>query len=171
MTRQANARLAGVTFLLYIVAGISSLALGQAKVTAVLGIVTSLSALVLGVTLYAITRDEDRELALIALTCRIVEAIPTDEGKVNAIFFAVASTIFAWLLLKGRLIPISLAWLGVIASPLLLVLLLLQHGGAFGAGATWSSSLTWIIWLPMLVFELWLAFWLIAKGVAPTSSA
>lgn len=166
MTRKANARLAGITFLLYIVAGIANLAIGQSKVTALLTIVTSLCALVLGVTLYAITRDEDPDLALIALTCRVVEAIPTEEGRVNAIFFAVGSTLFAWLLLKGRMIPAALAWLGIIASPLLLVLLLLQHGGLFAAGSSWSSSLTWIIWLPMLVFEVWLAFWLIVRGVA-----
>ena len=30
----------------------------------------------------------------------------------------------------------------------------------------WSSPVTWLVWLPMLVFELALAFWLVVKGVA-----
>jgi hypothetical protein len=46
------------------------------------------------------------------------------------------------------------------------VLLVLRTAGLFGPGATWSSSLTWLTWLPMLVFELMLAAWLIVKGVA-----
>jgi hypothetical protein len=53
----------------------------------------------------------------------------------------------------------------VIASALLVVLLLLRTAGLFGPGANWSSSLTWLTWLPMLVFELTFAVWLIVKGV------
>jgi hypothetical protein len=30
----------------------------------------------------------------------------------------------------------------------------------------WSSSVTWLMSFPMLVFELTLAMWLIVKGVA-----
>ena len=82
------------------------------------------------------------------------------------IFFAVGSTIFCWLLLRGRLIPAALAVLGVTASALLVALLLVQRAGLFSGGANWSSSLTWIVWLPLLVFELAFAFWLIVKGVA-----
>jgi uncharacterized protein DUF4386 len=163
MTRASNARLAGSTFILYIAAGITSMLLGpEAPATRVLTIVTSLCALTLGVTLYSITRDQDRDLALLAMTCRVVEAIPGSDG---AIFFAVASTIFCWLLLRGRMIPVGLAWLGVAASVLLVVILPLQKVGLFGT-ASWTSSVTWFIWLPMLVFELAFAVWLIAKGVA-----
>ncbi len=165
MTRTANARLAGFTFLFYIVAGITSLALAdRAHVRDVLSVFTSLSALVLGVTLYAITRDEDPDLALLALTCRVIEAIPGGEG-VSATFFAVGSTLFAWLLLRGRMIPVALAWLGVVASVQLVVTLLVQRAGLL-AGNNWSSSVTWLLWLPMLVFELALAAWLLIKGVA-----
>ena len=58
------------------------------------------------------------------------------------------------------MIPILLAWLGVIASVLLTVGLPLQLAGLFrGFGVS-------IMWLPMLVFELALAYWLIFKGVA-----
>ena len=164
MTRRTNARLAGFTFLLYIAAGISSLLLaGRAHVTDVLTVLTSFSALVLGVTLYAITRDQDPEVAMLALLCRVIEAIPGHGG--GAMFFAVGSTLFCWLLLRGRMIPVTLAWLGVVASVLLVVLLLLQRAGLFSAGTNWSSSVTWLVWLPLLVFELSFAVWLIVKGV------
>jgi hypothetical protein len=164
VTRATNARLAGFTFLLYIVAGISSLALGgRAPITEVLSIVTSLCALVLGVTLYAITRDQDRDLALLALLCRVIESVPGHGG--GAVFFAVGSTIFCWLLLRGRMIPAALARLGVAASGLMVVLLLLQRAGVSTGASNWSSSITWLVWLPLLVFELSLAAWLIVKGV------
>ncbi len=166
MSRTANARLAGVTFLFYIVAGIASLSLaGQEHARQVLGILTSLSALVLGVTLYAITRDEDPDLALLALGCRFIEAIPGDENR-SALFFAIGSTIFAWLLLRGRMIPSWLARFGVLASALLVVLLFLQRAGFFAGAFTWSSPLTWLLWLPMLIFEVTFALWLLLKGVA-----
>jgi len=166
MTIRTNARVAGVTFLLYIVAGVASLAVGAGRGRATLTLVTSLCAVVLGVTLYALTRDQDRDLALLALMCRVVEGVPGDSGGAGAFFFAVGSTIFCWLFLKGRLIPAALAWLGTVASASLAVLLLLQRAGLFAAGTNWSSTATWIIWLPLLVFEIAFALWLIAKGVA-----
>jgi hypothetical protein len=163
MTRTTNARLAGVTYLVYLAAGIASLVLaGRAHATDVLGVLTSFSALVLGVTLYAITREQDPHLAMLGLTCRVIEAIP-GEGM---IYFAVGSTIFAWLLLRGRMIPVALAWLGVLAGVLLVGILLLQRAGLFGGAVNWSSSVTWLTSVPMLVFEVALALWLLIKGVA-----
>lgn len=171
MTRTANARLAGFTFLLYIVAGITSLALTRYEgVRGVLGIVTSLCALVLGVTLYAITRDEDPDLALLALGCRFIEAVPGDQNR-SAVFFAVGSTIFAWLFLRGRMIPAWLARLGVLASVFLVLLLFVQRAGVFASATSWSSPLTWVVWFPMLIFEVTLAFWLLIKGVAAPAAA
>ncbi|RPJ22488.1 MAG: DUF4386 family protein, partial [Chloroflexi bacterium] len=73
---------------------------------------------------------------------------------------------FSWLLLRGRLIPVVLAWLGVLASVLLVVILPLQLAGLFGGPTNWSASVTWLVWLPMLVFEVVLALWLLIKGVA-----
>ena len=166
MTRTTNARIAGVTFLFYIAAGLASLVLaGNAPATAVLALMTSFSALVLGVTLYAITREQDPDLAMLGLTCRVMEAVP-GHGE---IFFAVGSALFSWLLLRGRMIPVGLAWIGVIASVLLVMLLPLQIAGFFGGPGAWSSPVTWAVWLPMLVFELVLAAWLITKGVAPAT--
>ena len=157
------ARVAGATFLIYIAAGITSLALaGRTNVTDVLSLLTSFSALVLGVTLYMITREQGPALAMLALTCRVIEAVSGEA----AIFFAIGSTLFCWLLLRGRLIPMALAWLGVLASVLLVVVLPLQLTGLFGGTMAWSASITWLVWLPMLVFELALALWLIIKGVA-----
>jgi len=164
MTRRTNARIAGVTFFVYLAAGIASLALsGRAHATDVLSLFTSLSALVLGVTLYAITRVEDPDLAMLALTCRVVESIPGHGGPT---FFAVGSTIFCWLLLRGRMIPVALARLGVAASVLLVAILPLQRAGLFASAVSWFSGITWFMWLPMLVFELSLAVWFIVKGVA-----
>ena len=165
MTRAANARLAGVTFLLYIAAGMTSMGVGETSATGVLGLVMSLCALVLGVTLYALTRQQDPDLALLALSCRIVEAM-SGTAQTGAIFFAAGSTLFAWLLLRGRMIPIALAWLGVAASVLLVIILPLQRAGFLGGETSWSSSITWMVWLPMLVFEIALALWLIVKGAA-----
>ena len=157
------ARVAGITFLLYIAAGMTSLAMaGQTNLTAVLSLLTSFSALVLGVTLYMITRGQGPALALLALTCRVLEATSGEA----AIYFAVGSTLFSWLLLRGRRIPVALAWLGVFASVLLVVIQPLQLAGLFGGPARWSASVTWLVWLPMLVFEVTLALWLIVKGVA-----
>ena len=217
MTRTTNARIAGFTFLFYIAAGITSLVLfGRAaagegiatklagiaqhasdvRVTVLLGLLQSFSAVVLGVTLYAITRDQDRDLAILGFTCRVGEGvigamgIPSTLGllwlatttganapdtaaahalgsfllrgnvALTATFFAVGSALFSYLLLRGRMIPISLAWLGVAASVLLVVGLPLQLAGFL------RGPITSFMWLPMLVFEVPLALWLLIKGVA-----
>jgi hypothetical protein len=157
------ARVAGFTFLFYIVAGISSLALGsQSQLTDLLSLLQSFSALALGVTLYALTREQGPVLALFALTCRIAEAIQYGE---SAIYFAVSSLIFSWLLLRGHSIPAVLAQLGIAASALLVVILPLQLAGLFGGSMSWGASVTWLVWLPMLIFEVTFALWLMIKGI------
>jgi hypothetical protein len=162
-SRLTYARVAGFTFLFYIAAGLTSMALNN-QATGVLSVLMSFSALVLGVVLYALTREQEPIVAMLALTCRVIEATQFE----SAIFFAVGSTLFCWLLLRGRMIPSLLAWLGVIASVLLVSVLLLQLGGLFEA-TNWASSVTWLVWLPMLVFEVVFSFWLIIKGVAMPS--
>ncbi len=217
MTRNTNARVAGFTFLFYIAAGITSMVLfgrvtsgeGIADklagisqhatavgVVVILGLFQSFSALVLAVTLYAITREEDADLAMLGLTCRVVEGVIGGAGLsrtlalvwvatatgaeapdtaaaralgaylmrgsavLPAIFFAVGSAVFSYLLLRGRIIPIPLAWLGVVASVLLVVTLPLQLAGFLHA------PITSLVWLPMLAFEVPFALWLLVKGVA-----
>jgi Domain of unknown function (DUF4386) len=123
----------------------------------VLSLLTSFSALVLGVTLYMITRSQGPALAMLALTCRVLEAVSGEA----AIFFAVGSMLFSWLLLRGRLIPVALAWLGVLASVLLVVGLPLQLAGVL------HGLVTQLMWIPMAGFEIPLGFWLLFKGVSP----
>ncbi len=217
MTRTTNARLAGFAFLFYIAAGIASMVLlnratggegiaaklaGAAQhasgvsVVLVLGLLMCFSALVLAVTLYAITREQDPDLAMLALACRVGEGVlgatsipetqrllwlatasgadAPDTGATHALaayllktdvtvtgtLFAVGSALFCYLLLRGRMIPIPLAWLGVIASVLLVVGLPLQLAGLL------RGTITSLIWLPMLAFEVPFALWLLIKGVA-----
>jgi hypothetical protein len=217
MTRRTNARIAGIAFLLYIAATILSLVLfGRAtseggvaatlsgiaehvtdvRVVVLLDLIMCFCAIVLGVTLWAITREQDRDLAMLALICRVAEgligvfAIPStlnllwlatstganaldtgathalaayllrDDVSLSATFFAVGSTLFSWLLLRGRMIPVLLAWLGVVASVLLVVVLPLRLAGFLG------GPITEFVWIPMGVFEVTLALWLIIKGVS-----
>lgn len=163
MTLNTCARIAGFTSLIYLAAGMSGMAVaGNTGTASLLAVVQSFCALLLGVTFYVITREQDPNLALIGFACRLIEAVP-GHGE---IYFAVGSTIFCWLLLRGRIIPVALAWLGLIASAGLVVLLSMQIAGFFGGPRNWASPLTWAAWSPMLVFELALAAWLITKGIA-----
>ncbi|MDQ3816849.1 MAG: DUF4386 domain-containing protein [Acidobacteriota bacterium] len=220
MTLRTNARVAGFTLLFYIASGVASLSLfGRAaggegvaeklgaiarhatdvRLTVLLVLSQGLSALVLAVTLRALTREVDRDLALLGFACRLVEGVTgvfvarslgllwlatagseaADAGaarvlgafllrmgawNAGATFFAVGSAVFSWLFLRGRLIPAALAWLGVIASVLLVAILPLQLAGLLG------GPLTQYVWLPMLVFEVALALWLIVRGVAVAKS-
>jgi hypothetical protein len=162
LTLTTNARVAGFTLWIYFAAGIGELMVStRGPANSLLTTTTSFCALVLGVTLYAITREEDPDLALLALGCRVLEAVPGE----GVIYFAVGSLIFSWLLLRGRMIPVALARLGVAASGFLVVLIPLQRVGLFGGAPDWVSGVTWSLWLPMLVFELTLAVWFIVKGV------
>ena len=221
MTRQTNARLAGVAYLLYIAvafpamiltgratagqniaAQVATLAghLSYIRLASLLSLLGCLAALVLAVTLYAVTRDQDRDLALFGMVCRVGEGVlgaasvqassqmlwlatsmgrgAADAATTNALggfilhseqgwgmliggtFFAVGSTAFCWLLLRGRLIPLALAALGVAASALLVVALPLQLLGLF------SRTAAQLVWLPMAAFEIPAGVWLIVKGVA-----
>jgi hypothetical protein len=130
----------------------------------VLGTVMAFCALTLGATLYAITRHVDRDLALLAMLCRVLEAGPGP----GEIYFAVGSTIFCWLLLKGRTIPAGLSLLGVISSGGLVVQLLVQQ--AAGTSTNWSSPMTWMIWFPLLIFELSFAALLLGNRLTPRRS-
>lgn len=86
--------------------------------------------------------------------------LPSWDSDLPATFFAVGSTLFAYLLLRGRIVPVWLAWLGLLASILVVVCLPLQLVGILG------SPITDLMWFPMLAFELLLGFWFIVKGAA-----
>ena len=218
MTRTTNARIAGFTFLFYTAVGstlhvlmnratnaegtAATLALiaqhaSDVRVSVLLSLLETFSALVLAVTMYRITRDQDKEIAMLALVCRVGEGVigaigipqklgllwlatagagvgAPDVATVNAlgafllmpvpsipigtIFFAVGSTLFSYLLLRGRIVPGPLAWLGVFAPAMLVVALPLQLAGFL--------QVPWYVWLPMAVFQVALAPWLLIKGVA-----
>ena len=217
MTIKTNSRIAGVTFLLYIAIGIGSMVLSpdgdgiaakleamaqhdlKVRIGFLLGLLMSFCALVLAVTLHALTREEDQDLATLGMICRAAEGIvgisipvslsllwlATSTGadapdaraahaigafvmKIGgwqtltcAILFAVGSTVFSYLFLRGRMIPASLAWLGVAASVLLVAGLPLVLAGFL------TGPMTQLIWIPMALFEVALALWLIIKGVSP----
>lgn len=218
MTRSTNARVAGVAYLTYIAVAFPSMLIsgratagsdmsaklatmgrhaGDVRLAAVLGLVGCLCALVLAVTLFGVTRDEDRDIAMLGLTCRVAEGITGAVGipatlallslamtgsadassmngmqavgalvlrqssAVGAWFFAVGSTAFSWLLLRGRMIPVPLAWLGVVASVLLVIALPLQ------IGALIPARVMELVWLPMAAFEIPLGVWFVVKGVRP----
>jgi Domain of unknown function (DUF4386) len=217
MTRTASARITGFAYLVYIAVGISNEVLmsratsaeGTAatltriaehatdvRVAILLKLLESLSAFVLGVALYGITREQDQELAMLGMVCRVAEGlmiasilVPNNlgllwlaseqagaspdvattnalgafllpAGPIGAIFFAVGTLIFSYLLLRGRMIPASLAWLGVFSSGLLVVGLPLQLAGFL------TGPLTGYQWVPEIVFTIVLALWLLIKGVA-----
>jgi hypothetical protein len=220
MTRRTNAKVAGFTFLIYIAVALTGMVLSsraasgvdtaaklasiaqhafEYRVAFVLDLVSCFCALVLAVTLYAITRDEDPDLAMLGLTCRVAEGViggvslsgtlgrlwlataagakaldpaaasalgavllnlPSWSSDLAATFFAVGSTLFSYLLLRGRIVPVPLAWLGVLASILAVVCVPLVAVKVLG------SPITELIWLPMLAFEVSLALWLIIKGAA-----
>lgn len=164
MTLPTNSRLAGGAYFLYVATGIGSMA-ASAQLRPVLATVMAMCALLLGATLYAITRHVDRDLALIAMLCRVLEAGP----GVGEIYFAVGSAIFCWLLLKGRLIPAGLSWLGLLSSGGLVVQLLLQQ--AAGTSTDWSSPLTWAFWIPLLAFELTFGAVLLSNRLTPRPTA
>lgn len=215
MTRSQNARVAGFAFLFYIAVGLSQMVVGRGvnaggdvpaklaslvshaarvETNAFLGLVTAFTALVLAAALYGLTRDEDTDLAILALSCRIGEgllgAVPsivsltllslassaiTDAAGtatvatalfrvrtlstlVGSLFFAVGSTLFAWLMLKGNVVPRILAWLGVVSSLLLVVALPLQLVGLL------HGAITQLIWVPEAAFEIPVGLWLLITG-------
>jgi len=220
MTVRTNARLAGFMFLFYIASGVAEMVLfapatrgeGTAaklasiaqhatlmRLGAVFSVVMVMNAFVLAVALYALTRDTDRDLALLALVCRIAEGLvgaadafadrallavatavngpsSADAAAANvlgaallkaqglgtllsATLFAIGSTLFAYLFLRGRRIPVSLSWLGIVSSLLLVVCLPLQMAGFL------TGPVTQFVWIPIAVFEIVLALWLLIKGV------
>lgn len=80
---------------------------------------------------------------------------------IGGTLFAVASTIFSYLLLRGRLVPAWLAWVGIAASILLVVCL------PFELARVLPAAISQAMWIPMLFFEVPLGVWLIVKGVQP----
>lgn len=226
MARTTNARIAGLAFLFYITVAVASILLfdgaigaegtaaqlariaqhaADVRLSVVLGLLTPFVAVVLSTALYAITRDQDRFVSMVAMVCLfgagVIEGIyiPTTLGLLSlateigasapdspavqalgsflltarawnpiiaATFFAVGSTLYSWLLLRGRMIPNPLAWLGVLASFMWVIGLPLQLLGVL------TESAGWFTYAPMVVFGLSVGLWLLVIGipVPPTRS-
>jgi purine-cytosine permease-like protein len=62
------------------------------------------------------------------------------------------------------MVPVPLAWLGVFTSVLLVVWLPLQLVGFFEG---WLNGV--YQWVPVFLFQVALALWLLIKGVAPSA--
>jgi hypothetical protein len=175
MTRRNNARVAGFMFLFYIATGITSLILfrqatggaeGTAatlasiaqhpttvRLTAVLTLLAFFDAVVLAVALYGLTRDQDPDLAMIALCCRIGEGVLSAAAAVRTlglISVATASTVAspdgAAAQALGALLLKQDGWSGTVGA------------ACFAVGSTlycWlflraRSIPTWLAWLGVL---------------------
>jgi hypothetical protein len=90
----------------------------------------------------------------------VVANVASLSTNVGAIFFAAGSTLFAYLLLKARSIPVPLAGIGVVASLLLVVGVPLETA----AGRVTAEGTSIFLWLPMFVFEIGTGLWLLVKG-------
>ena len=219
MTRNASARIAGATYLIYIGVAFPSMVLfrkatagdgvaaqlaniaqhtGAMRATLLLTLASVFCALILAVTLNSVTRDEDREVAMFGLVCRVGEGVlggivfdaagllwlatggpgvPMGPGaealaafllkvgswqvNASATLFAAGSTAFCYLLLRGRMIPTWLAWLGVIGSAVALI------GAPLDLLKIIRAPVNQLIWIPIALFEITVAFWFLIKGVAP----
>ena len=221
MTLRTNARLAGLAYILYIVIGIASMVVSRQMtagavgtparlasiaahpahvgVIVILALTMAVCAVMLGVTLWALTRDGDRDIAMVGLACRAVEgaisalsvhrwlelkriatiasaggpdapALHTlggvmlgggaGAGGAGAFLFGLGSLCFCWVFARTRTIPAWLAWSGVVFSAMWVVGVPLQLGGFIGGVATMA------MWVPMGLFEVAFAVWLIVKGVS-----
>lgn len=81
-------------------------------------------------------------------------------GEIAGIFYALGSTVFAWLWFQSRYIPRVLSALGILASAVLGSVLLINM-----VYPSFESSMGVAYWLPIAVFELVLGFWLLIRGI------
>jgi len=114
------------------------------RVAIVLTLLTCFAALVLAVTLYRITRDQDPDLAMLALTCRV------GEGVVSGIFI---------------LATLGLLWLGTASGASA------PDAAAASALGLVGDPVASLMWLPMAAFEVPLGLWLLIKGVGGSARA
>jgi hypothetical protein len=220
MTRRTNARVAGFAFLFYIAIGITSMLVlpdsgagsessarlariaahaSSVPLEVLFAILMAVCAVTLGVTLYALTRDVDRELAALGMAFRVMEGMiaasaplftlgllhlatrgsdavasneiaallfRADQWKVTiaATLFAFGSLLFTWLLLRGRVIVRPLAWLGLVASIILVVGLPLQLMGLLRGPPAMA------MWIPMAAFEIPLGAWWLFKSTGAAAT-
>jgi hypothetical protein len=222
MTLRTNSRVAGFAFLFYIaVAGagaileakaavgdgvaekLASIAqhLPMARLGILLELLGCLSALVLAVTLYAITRDVDPDLALMILVCRTAEGVIGAVGlshMVGKLWLATsvpqlagAEAIGAMLFkvpTSNDVLPATFFAIGSLAFAWLLRRGRMVPPWMSGLGVVASAllvvalplqlagflsgSVVQFLWIPMAAFEIPLGVWLLVRGArAPGDQA
>ena len=217
VNERAQARLAGLTYLAYIVFTMtSSILYGKAtsgtdasqtlsallghlqvaRLTVLLDFAQIICALVLAATLFRLTEPIDKTLSLLAMLFRVGEGLlgflplttklelmnlatrqgigPQDTSRAAELLakpdlgpsefcFVVGGTIFAVLLLRGRLIPRWLAWIGVITIGAQTACVPMHIAGYL------PGNVVEAMWMAIMLYEIPLGFWLIVKGVRSTT--
>jgi hypothetical protein len=193
MTPQANSRIAGATFLIYIAAGVGGMA-GRSPLplSVVLALTQCFCALVLGVALYALTRSVDSDLAVFGLVCRVAEGILGAMWISTAVAMRTAtstgaggvdSAAFVTILRSARSLSVGVGGTFFAAGSLAFCWLL-WRGRILPAVLAWigvaasvqllvmlplqlasviPAELGLFLWLPMLVFEVPAGLWLLAR--------
>lgn len=215
--RPTNARIAGFVLLVYIAVQIASLLLfngasgaegtsarlaaiaqhvADVRVSALLGLLSPFIAIVLSTALYAIARDQDRFISMVAMVllfgAGVVDSIfiPTTLGLLSLATSPAAATsagyaLGSFLLTAGTWNPIIAATFFAVGFTLFTWLLLRGRMvpaafGTFGvlASALWvialplqltgilPGSVALPIYAPMVVFGISLGLWLLVKGIA-----
>lgn len=99
-----------------------------------------------------------------ALGVALVELRGRTAGLLIPFFFSVGAVIFYWLLYRSRIVPRFISVWGLISVALIL---------AFNLADTFGISVDFalVLALPMILNEVFLGIWLIAKGFSPAVSA
>ena len=172
--------------------------MGTARVTVLLDLLQIVCAVVLAATLYRLVKAVNPTIALLAMLFRLGEGLLgffplldklelmqvatapvtgelTSPAVIDQILnrpdngfsefcFVVGGFLFACLFLRGRLIPRSLAWVGVITIGVQLICVPLNV-----ATIVPETLVNWL-WFPILLYEVPLGIWLIARGTVGLQS-
>lgn len=217
MTRRRNARLAGFAFLFYIAVGITSMVVlprsgagadtsarlahlarhaSSAPLEILFALLMALCAVTLGVTLYALTRDVDRELAALGMAFRVMEGMVAFSAplftlgllhlarsgpetgathEIAALLFRANQwkvTIAAMLFAFGSLLFTWLLLRGrIVVRPLawlgVIASVVLAIGLPLQLMGLLRGPLAMAMWIPMAAFEIPLGAWWLTRGAAP----
>jgi len=215
MTRRTNSRIAGIAYLAYIAAAYPEIVImnratrgsdiatqlgnvtqssGDIRLAVILSFISSICAFALAVTLYAITRDEDQEIALLGLVCRAGEGVVgglTILCKLALLVVAASAAGAAayplgelLLKLEGYVTLVSASFFAfgstffsflllrgrIVPRPLAALGVIGSILIAFGLPAQTAGyvtrSVTDLMFVPVAGFEIIVALWLIFKGAA-----
>ena len=215
MKRTTNARLAGFMFLFYIASGLAEMAFlsptrgaattaaklaaiaqhaTMARFSAAVALLMMMNAIVLAVAIYALTRDYDRDLALLALVCRIAEGVlsAAGAGTGRALLTlatggdtATATTVAAAIFSMRSLQTLLCATAFAIGSTIYCYLFLRARSiprwmawlGLIGSallivtlplqiGGVFTGTPAMLVWIPIALFEVTFGVWLLIKGAA-----